>query len=159
VPFRGELLCSTCAARALGSPGPEPPNLPAPSSRPDLVAGIVLIVGLMATIPPWHRAGSLSGTLSVWTPSGEMPVFVAVLALAGAAVLTIGPALWRRPSRRQAAAAAALSLVAGGAIAFSLLRAPDFFSFTPAPFVTLGAAAVGAILCGIRAQRLRTPRP
>jgi hypothetical protein len=123
------------------------------------VIGIILIVGLVATIPPWHRAGSLSGTLSAWVPSGEVPVFVATLALAGAALLTVGAVLRRRPGRGQTLGAAALSLVAGGAIAFSLLRAPDFFAFTFAPFVALGAAAISTILCVLRAHHLRTPRP
>jgi hypothetical protein len=118
------------------------------------VAGVVLAVGVVATLPPWHRAGSLSGTLSAWLPSSELPVFVAALALAGAAVLTLGSVLLRRPSRGPAGAAAACSAVAAVAIVFSLTRAPDFYAFTAAPFVALSAAAAGTALGGLRVRNL-----
>jgi hypothetical protein len=156
VPFRGRLLCRTCAARALGAPRPEE-AVPRPSTGPDVAAGAVLAVGLLATIPPWHQAGSLSGALSAWAPSSELPVFVAVLALAGAAALTLGVALLHRPGRGPTAGAAALSAVAAGAIAFSLIRAPDFYAFTPAPFVALAAGMVAAVIGVIRIRRLANP--
>jgi hypothetical protein len=158
VPFRGRVLCRTCAATALGTP--EPLEIaPVPPSRAGwLLAGGVLTVGLAATIPPWHRSGTLTGPFSTWTPAAEGPVFLAVLAL-GAGVLTAGGALvLNRGGRAMAVAVVALAVVAGVAIAFSLARAPDFYAFTPAPFVALGAAAGGAV-AGLLRLRPATGRP
>ena len=156
VPFRGRLLCRTCAARALGTPRPEE-AVPGASTGPDLVVGAALAVGLLATIPPWHQAGSLSEALSAWSPSGELPVFVAVLALAGAAARTLGAALLHRTGRGSTAGAAALSAVEAGVIAFSLIRAPDFYAFTLAPFVALAAGMAAAVMGVIRIRRLASP--
>jgi hypothetical protein len=122
------------------------------------VAAAILAIGLLATIPPWHRAGSLSGILSAWFPSSELPVFVAALCMAGAAALVLWAALAHRPGPGPAAAAAVLSGVAAAAIAFSLLRAPDFYAFTAAPFVALAAATAASIVGAFRARRL-TRRP
>lgn len=115
-----------------------------------------MAVGLLATIPPWHQAGSLSGALSAWSPSSEVPVFVAALALAGAAALTL-TALLHRPGRGPTAGAAALSAVAAAAIAFSLIRAPDFYAFTPAPFVALAAGIAATVMGVVRIRRLTSP--
>jgi hypothetical protein len=119
-----------------------------------MVTGALLVVGFLATIPPWHRAGSLSGALSAWFPSGELPVFVASVCLAGSAAVVLVVPFLRWGGRGPAAAGGALSAVAAGAIAFSLLRAPDFYAFTPAPFVALVAAAVATVLCAARVRRL-----
>jgi hypothetical protein len=123
----------------------------------DLVAAVALVIGLVTTIPPWHRAGSLSGILSAWFPSSELPVFLAALALAGAAGLTLSAALLRGTGRGPTGGAAALSALAAGAIAFSLLRAPDFYAFTAAPFMALAAAVVAAVLFVIRVRRVSSP--
>jgi hypothetical protein len=141
----------------VGTPGAEQPAPARSSSRADLVAGVTLVIGLLATIPPWHRAGSLSGTLSAWLPSSDLPVFVAAVALAGAGGLTLAGTLLRRPGRGPIGGAAALSAVAAVAVAFSLLRAPDFYAFTAAPFVALAAALAAAVLCVIRVRRLTPP--
>jgi hypothetical protein len=157
IPFRGRLLCRTCASRALGSPDAEEASVPEPSTRPELVAGAILAVGVLATIPPWHRAGSLSGILSAWSPTGEIPVFVAFLCMAGAAAVILWAALAHRPGPGPAAVAAVLSGAASLAIAFSLLRAPDFYAFTPAPFVALAAAIAASIVGALRARSLTRP--
>jgi hypothetical protein len=70
-------------------------------------------------------------------------VFVAALALAGAAALTLS-ALLHRPGR-------------GPTAAFSLIRAPDFYAFTPAPFVALAAGIAATLMGVVRIRRLVSP--
>ena len=155
VPFRGRVLCRTCAAKAVGTPDPPEEPVARPSPRMDLLVGGVLLVALAATIPPWHRSGTLTGSFSAWRPGTELPVFLAVLALVAAIGLVAGSALRRVPVR--SGTVAALATFSAGATAFSLIRAPDFYAFTPAPFVTMGASLVGAALC--LARRRPAPRP
>jgi hypothetical protein len=80
-----------------------------------------------------------------------------VVALAGAAALTLGAVLLHRPRRGPTAGAAALSAGAAAAIAYSLIRAPDFYAFTPAPFVALAAGVAATVMGGIRIRRLAPP--
>jgi hypothetical protein len=157
VPFRGRVLCRTCAAKAVGTPDPPEPVVTRPSPGSDLVVGGVLFVALAATMLPWHRSGTLTGSFSAWRPGMELPVFLAVMALVAAIGLVAASAL-TKGSVRQDGAVAVLAIFAAGATAFSLLRAPDFYAFTPAPFVTLGASLVAAALSVARRRRL-APRP
>jgi hypothetical protein len=126
-----------------------------PSPRLDLAVGGVLLVALAATIPPWHRSGTLTASFSAWRPGSELPVFLAVLALVAAIGLVAASLLRRVPVR--SGMVAALATFSAGATAFSLIRAPDFYAFTPAPFVTMGAALVGAALCLTRRRLVHRP--
>ena len=155
VPFRGRVLCRTCAAKAVGTPDPPEPPKARPSTRMDQMVGGALLVALAATIPPWHRSGTLTASFSAWRPGLELPVFLAVLALVAAIGLLASSALRRTPV--PSGTVAALAIFSAAATTFSLIRAPDFYAFTPAPFVTMGASLVGAALC--LARRRLVPRP
>lgn len=155
IPIRGQVLCSEDASRELGSPLPSPPRAE-PSRRPEVVAGTLLGVALVATAPPWHGEGELTGVLSAWRPGLEPWAFVSCLSLLGAAVLALTPLFARFGSRaRVAAAYASLAVLAVVAAAVTLVAAPDFFSPTPAPFVLMGLALAGAVVGFGRLRALR----
>jgi hypothetical protein len=156
IPFRGRVLCEACAARELGAPPPEPSPIPS-SRRPDLIAATLLVLGLLATAPPWHRSGTLTSAFSAWIPSLDPWPLVACLAMVAAGAVAVGPLLLGSgPSRAAARGYAVLAAGAAVIVARTLLAAPDYFSPTVAPFVafaaSLGAAAVGYI----RLRRLPT---
>ena len=152
MPFRGRVLCTTCASKALGTPEPVDRSVPPRSLRIGSLVGGLLGIALLATVPPWHRSGTLTGTFTAWRPGGEIPVLLAVLSTVAATVaLVVGAVTLRRSPGKVLIAVAGLSLVAAGSTAFSLLRAPDFYAFTPAPFVALAAstAAAAAAVVGL----------
>ena len=156
IPFRGGVLCVSCAARELGEPLP-PPAVPARSRRPDLVAATLLALALAAGSLPWDRLGILTSFLSAWRPTPEPWPFVAtvLLVIAGlAAVLPLrfGP---RRPTRGAALAYGLCAIAAATAAARQIYGSPDFVSHTPIPYVVV-ALATGAGLIGLsRALRRR----
>ena len=102
---------------------------------------------------------------SVWTAGLETAATLAVGAAAAAAVLAVLLLMLPRARYTLAAAGAALGAVAFETSGFMFLRTPDFFAFTPAPYVflvTLGAAS--ALLVRVARRRLtpsnaRTPSP
>ena len=156
VPFRGSVRCERCAALELGDPEPvaaRPRRLP----RTDQVALIPLVAGLAATVPPWHRSGTLTSPLSAWsfTLDGWAALGCAALAAAAAATLLglLRPG-WGGSSR---ALAMTMSLLSVLAISVALGRAPEFFSSTPAPFLALTAAIAGALATAF--SLVRRPRP
>lgn len=137
VPFRGEVLCAADAAHRLGGPEPLPQPLAESSRRPVMMVGLLLIA-LVATIPPWHRSGVLTSVLSAWRPTDPWAMvaclaLVAGTLLAGRMAVRGGP-VWLRPASVAAAG------TGGVATIVALLRAPDYFSPTPAPFVVLALA-------------------
>jgi hypothetical protein len=114
----------------------------------------LLGIALLATLLPWDRFGALTGMLSAWRLGPDPWPFLAGLLLL-AATAASGVVLLRRwPTllRYSAVAYTAVAAAAAGAVGMALLRAPDFASHTPAPYVAL-AAALGAALVG--AVRLR----
>ena len=155
IPVRGRVLCAECARRIVGEPvrGAAPPR-GLGSRIPDLAAAILLGTALLATLVPWDRFGTLTGRLSAWrVGSDPWPPLAAVLLLVG--TLAAGVVLLRRwpPILRYSAVAyTAVGAAAAVAVLVALLRAPDFASHTPAPFVAF-AGAMGAALVG--AVRLR----
>ena len=156
VPVRGQVLCAECARRVVGEPirGPAPSR--AGSRLPDLVATILLGIALLATLVPWDRFGNLTGMLSAWRLRPDPWPLLAALMLLGATVAA-GVVLVRRwPAVLwySAAAYTALGAAAALAVLVAVLRAPDFTSHTPAPYVAF-AGAVGAALAG--GMRLRHP--
>ena len=153
IPFRGGLRCDACAAIELGDPAPPPaprrPRIGLPRAAPAL-----LLLALVATIPPWHRSGTLTSTLSAWRPSLDPWATIGSVTVAlAAAVLLV--ALRRAHARGWTSAGGGLAAAGAVATLVSLVRAPDFFTATPAPFVTLLAAAAGAILAWLVAKRHR----
>lgn len=104
----------------------------------------LLLAALAATTPPWHRSGVLTSMLSAWRATDPWALvaclgLVTGALLAGRMALRGGPA-WLRP------ASAAAALAGGVATIVVLIRAPDYFSPTPAPFVVLALAlSVAAI--------------
>ena len=108
-------------------------------------------MGFLATLLPWDRFGALTGMLSAWRLNPDPWPFLAGLLLLAATVAS-GVVLVRRwPAllRSSAVVYTAAAAAAAGAVGVALVRAPDFASHTPAPYVTLtgalGAAVVGAI--------------
>ncbi|MDQ4005584.1 MAG: B-box zinc finger protein [Actinomycetota bacterium] len=155
IPFRGELRCEADAALELGDPTPEPQ----PNRRRvgiDHVALALLVIALASTIPPWHRSGTLTSTLSVWRPFPDPWSTVA----AGAVVTAIGLLVLtvRRPRTGRAVRVvwALLAALAWASTLVTFLRAPEFFSTTLAPVVMLVAAGGAALLGLVRARRFRT---
>jgi hypothetical protein len=150
VPFRGRVLCTACAARALGERTPPEPPVPVRSRRPDLVAGALLASGLLLTIPPWHRFGPLTERFTAWSFETDPWSAIAAVLLAVALVVAVIPWVLRLGSwRAQAAGYGGVSLLAGLAVLRSVLGAPDYVRHTPIPFLvltlTIGVAALGAV--------------
>jgi hypothetical protein len=116
-----------------------------------VAAAILLGTALLATLVPWDRFGTLTGMLSAWRLRPDpWPLLAALMLLL--ATIAAGVVLLRRwPAilRYSAVAYTAVGAAAAVAVAVALLRAPDFTSHTPAPYVALmgaiGAAVVGAV--------------
>jgi hypothetical protein len=153
VPFRGSILCQTCASREIGFPRPPEPARARPSRRPEIAAGVLLALALLATVAPWHRSGTLTSVLSAWRPGGQPWSLVACIGLVAALSAILGPmVLGRAPSRPLAAAYALMAALAAVATIITLAAAPDYISPTLAPFGTVAAAA-GASAVGVTRMR------
>jgi len=154
IPFRGRVLCVGCAARELGEPVP-PPQTPARSRAPDIVAAALVALALVAGTLPWHRLGGFTSFLSAWRPSAEPWPFVATLMLvvAGLAAtlpLRFGP---RRPTRGGALAYGVASMAAAAAAVGEIYGSPDYVSHTPIAFVVVALAAAAGCIGLLRALR------
>jgi hypothetical protein len=156
IPVRGRVLCRECAAREVGAPTPATPAPVPASRRPDLVAGALLLVGLLATAVPWHRSGTLTAPFAVWVPRAGAPFLACLGLLAGSAAALVPAILGNSPGRRASLIYTALAAIAAVATARTLIGAPDYFSPTPAPFIALGAAVAAALIGVLRLRRLRT---
>lgn len=135
---------------------PEPPARPARRRRrPDIAAAILLAVGLLLTVPPWHHSGPLTEVLSAWRPGPQpWPLTASIAAVVGLAV-ALAPVALRTPSSRALTWSSALAAtVAAAAAALALAASPDYTSPTPAPFAMSVLMASGAVL-GVA----RRPRP
>jgi hypothetical protein len=145
IPFRGRVLCAADAARELGAPEPLPQPVARSARRPLVTVGLLLLA-LVATFPPWHRSGVLTSVLSAWRPTDPWAM-VSCLALGVGTLLAVGTAIRGRRPAWLGPASAGAALAGGAAAIVALLRAPDYFSPTPAPFavvaLTLGVAAIG----------------
>jgi hypothetical protein len=156
VPFRGAIRCERCAALELGDPEP------APSERRRWLRAehlqiAFLLIALGATIPAWHRSGTLTTRLSAWTFGLDGWAALSCVFLVSAFVVALAAALRRSAAVRFVALASILSAMSATAIAIALVRAPGFFSATGAPFLALGGTAAAATLGAFRL--LRRPRP
>lgn len=156
VPFRGAIRCESCAAIELGEPAPSAPE-PKRRVHAEHAALALLLVAAVATIPPWHRSGTLTTRLSAWSFGLDGWAAFGCLALAAAVVLVSVAALRRPAATRVLAAGITMSGISAVAIGITLARAPGFFSSTPAPFLalfaTVGSTALGAF------RLLRRTRP
>lgn len=155
VPFRESLRCERCAALELGEPAP------APAERRLRLRGehgelALLLVAGAATIPPWHRSGTLTSPLSAWSFTLDGWAALSCVTLAAALVLVLLAVLRPSVAVRAVAAGSLLSAVSAIAVGIALARAPGFFSSTAASFVVLvsaiAAAAMGAFLLLRRAR-------
>jgi hypothetical protein len=155
IPFRGRVLCSSCTARALGEPSPEP-AVSQPSHGPDLAAAALLGMALLLTLVPWHRFGALTQTLSAWRAEPDpWPTVACGLLLAAAVVLAV-PVVRRRPAGRPFTLAyAALAGLAGAATLRAFLGTPDFVRHTPAPVGIVALCAGAVAIGGVRLFRAR----
>jgi hypothetical protein len=155
VPFRGRLLCQACASRELGAPDPQQPAVPRPSRRPEIAAAVLLALGLLATVAPWHRSGTLTSVLSAWRLGSPPWSLVACIGLLGGAAAALGPvALGRIPSRPVAGAYGLLAALAAIATVITLAAAPEYISPTLAPFGALAAALGASVVAWTRLRRL-----
>ena len=153
VPVRGQVLCTACAARAVGEPAPLVPKRRT-TRIPESVAATLLGLALIATIPSWDRFGT---PLSPWRPS------VSSWRLAGAVALLLAfvaasLSAWRGPSRPTFAAAVAftaLSSVAAVAIGWQLYGSPDFVAHTAVPYAVIALSTAAAVVGAVRLRRLR----
>lgn len=152
VPVRGRVLCMECARRIVGEPVRGPARSRGLGSRmPDVAAAILLGSALLATLVPWDRFGTLTGMLSAWRlgpdPWPLLSALMLLLATTAAGVVLLRR--WPAILRYSAVAYTAVGAAAAVAVVVALLRAPDFASHTPAPYVALlgaiGAAVVGAV--------------
>lgn len=155
VPFRGRLLCDSCASRELGVP--EPPPRPSRRRRPEVAAAILLGIALLATIPPWHRSGPLTEMLSAWRTGPQPWPFVA----SAAALVAFGVALVPLASRRLslhtvARTYAVVGTVAAAGSVIALAAFPTYTSPTLAPFAMVAVTGSAAVLGFARSRR---PRP
>ncbi|MGH2690985.1 MAG: hypothetical protein ACRDHM_00585 [Actinomycetota bacterium] len=156
VPFRGAIRCERCAAIELGEPAPIATE-PRRRIHTEHAALLLLLVAAAATIPPWHRSGTLTTRLSAWSFGLDGWAALGCLALAAAVVLVSVAALRRAAANRALAAGIAMAGASAFAIGITLARAPGFFSSTPAPFLALGAT-IGATALGTF-RLLRRTRP
>lgn len=156
IPFRGAVRCERCAALELGDPEPAA----APRRRPiraEHVALGLLLAALGATIPPWHRSGSLTSVLSAWNFGLDGWAAFGCVALAAGALVTLLGLLRPSARSRRGIAALTLSAVSAFAISIALVRAPGFFSATTAPFLALSAAVSGAAATAFSLVRRARP--
>lgn len=156
IPFRGAIRCERCAAIELGEPAPAAEETPKRSRAEILALGLLLATGL-ATLPPWHRSGTLTTPLSAWSFGLDGWAALACASLAGAAVLFLASLIPRSSGLRAAAAATALSAVSAGSVGVTMARAPEFFSVTPAPFLVLTGAFLATLLGAFRLLRRERP--
>lgn len=157
IPFRGRLLCESCASRELGVPELSAPRASRRPRRPEVAAAILFVIGLLATIPPWHRSGPLTEALSAWRPGPQpWPLIASVGTLAGLAV-ALAPLASRSLLLRTVARGYALAgAVAAAAAVLALAASPDYTSPTLVPYGVVVMAGSAAVLGFARS---RSPRP
>lgn len=156
IPVRGRVLCAECARRLVGEPvRAQAPSRGLGSRLPDVAATMLLGAALLATLVPWDRFGNLTGVLSAWRLRPDpWPLLAALMLLV--ATIAAGLVLLRRwPAilRYSAAAYTAMGAAAALAVVIALLRAPDFTSHTPAPYVAFVGAMGAALVGGSRLRR------
>ncbi|MGH2724665.1 MAG: hypothetical protein ACRDI0_10480 [Actinomycetota bacterium] len=155
VPFRGRVLCSTCAARELGEPDPPEPR-PAPFRRIPPSILVPFAVGVAATVPAWHWFGSRAQVLSAWLWAPDPWALLSSVCLSlGVAVAVMGRLL---PPRRVFRFAAVLGTIGGLAALWSVVGAPEYVQHTPAPSVAAAAGLLSAAAAIVGLRRLHTPR-
>lgn len=125
------------------------------SRIPDAAAAILLGTALLATVLPWDRFGALTGMLSAWRLRPDPWPFLAGLLLLTATMASAVVLLrrWATVLRYSAVAYTVVAAAAAGAVGVSLLRAPDFTSHTPAPYVALSGALGAALVGAVRLRR------
>lgn len=156
IPFRGAIRCERCAALELGDPEP-PPEERKRRIRAEHIQLVLLLVALAATIPPWHRSGTLTTRLSAWSFGLDGWAALSCVFLAAAALILLVAALRRSPATRAVAAVSVLSAASAISIGVTLGRAPAFFSATAAPFLGLGATMLATALGGFRLLKRSRP--
>jgi hypothetical protein len=131
--------------------------VPAPAGRrPDVIAGILLGLALVATVPPWDRFGALTSPFSAWDASPEPGTLLAcilVAAAAAAAAARVGILPIHPTPRAGRIIYGLLALAAAAATSQAMLASPDYVSHTPAPYATL-VGALGAALIGLLRTRV-----
>jgi hypothetical protein len=156
VPFKGRVLCTSCAARALGEPSP-PPQAPIAPRGPERVAGVLLGIALILTIPPWHWFGPLEQPFSAWRAEPDVwPTVACGLLAASVAVLVWTLTRRPAPARMAVATYGVLAALASAATLRAFLGTLDLVRHTPAPIAAMVAAALAAVMAAVQLVRSRT---
>jgi hypothetical protein len=157
IPFRNRFLCESCASRELGVPQPSVPRASRRPRRPEVAAAILFAIGLLTTIPPWHRSGPLTELLSAWSAGPQpWPLIASMGALAGLGV-ALAPLASRTVLLRTVARTYALAGgVAAVAAVLALAASPDYTSPTLSPIAMVVMGGSAAVLGFARSRR---PRP
>lgn len=119
------------------------------------VALVLLLVSLVATIPPWHRSGTLTSAFSAWLPSPDPWSLVAGVAVLLATCLCALAVARRRTTPRWTLTWAALAILAAVTVGVDVFSAPRFFTVTAAPMVMAVSAAAAGVIGLAGARRLR----
>jgi hypothetical protein len=155
IPFRGRVLCEECAARELGDPAP-PPRPPARRPRTDVVAAVLVGIALLATVPPWHSFGSLTGVLSVWGAEQEPWALAAAIGTLAALLGMLWLTLVRRGSGILFLGATSLVAIGAGVASARVIFGDPVVDHTAAPYVTMvGTAGAALLLLGRLARSAR----
>jgi len=155
IPFRGRVLCEECAARELGDPAP-PPRPPARRPRTELAAAVLVGIALLATVPPWHSFGSLTGVLSVWGAEQEPWALAAAIGTLAALLGGLWLTLIRRGSGPLLLGATTLPAIVAAVASARAVFGDPVVDHTAAPFVTmLGTAGAALLLLGRLARSAR----
>jgi hypothetical protein len=156
VPVRGRVLGPECLSEVLGDDIPlaTPPRAWKRSRAPlDRMIGASLGVAVIATLFPWTRFSTGSGFAGSWALEVRWSMLAACAAVIG---LGLWLGLGRRPRAARTAAIASGTIVAVGSL-LAALNPPPFTKPALAPWISLGAGAVAAVLGGYAASRSPAP--
>jgi hypothetical protein len=155
---RGVAYGPECLGEVLGDDAPAV-EAPRPTRAPaDRVAGVTILVALVATLAPWTRFGTGSGWFhGAWSADVRWSLLAALAALVAAIAWWTAKPGGGRIARRVCSAACAGTAL-GSLLA--IVNPPPFTKAAPAPWVALAAAAVAlaALLVGHRRDLRPTPR-
>ena len=143
--MRGRVLGPECLAEVLGDDIPPTPD-PRPWRRSrapvDRAVGTSLAVAALATLFPWTRFSTGSGFAGAWAFEVRWSMLTACAAVTG---LVLWFVFGRRPRVARSVAIVSGTVVAVGSL-LAALNPPPFTKPALAPWISLAAGAVAAIL-------------
>jgi hypothetical protein len=156
VPVRGRVLGPECLSEVLGDDIPATP-VPRPWRRSrapvDRMVGASLAVAVLATLFPWTRFSTGSGFAGAWAFEVRWSMLTACAAVTG---LVLWLVFGRRTLVARTVAIVTGTIVAVGSL-LAALNPPPFTKPALAPWISLAAGAVAAILGVVASSRSPTP--